>query len=943
LVPISDWLRRAVLIVVSAGLVVTLAFWYFAIKAPPIPHRTLRIGFEPNPPVQLRTASGFGGLAVETINEAARRAGITLEWVETGSGSDDAFARGLVDLWPLMADLPERRKRIHFTKPWLYTNQILVLRSESPVPDRKFDGRIGVFQLALQARLAKGKYPGAQVVPFPDAQEILKAVCKGTVDAAFVLDRAGLAALGERPAECESTALRIEVVPDLTLRLGTASTFESAGAADRLRDEIDNLFQDGTLAFTMAKYSYYGLDDTWTTYNLLESAERTRWVIWGLIAFVIAVAVTALQATYLRDRKRSEAALRVSEERFRAIFHQAAVGVAQVTLDGEVTMVNDRYCDVLGHTRDELLGKELLVNTYPEDCAAVLAYRRQLLAGEIPSYSLETRSVREDGSIAWIKSYESLVRDGASPAKYSIAVVEDVTQAKWAQAALQESEKRFRNLADTAPAMIWVTGRDKLATFFNSGWLNFTGSTLKESLGNGWGSKVHPDDREGCFTNYGLAFDARAPYLRESRMRRADGEYRWMLVTGAPRYESNGEFAGYVGACTDITELKRTQEEALAMQKMETVGVLARGIAHDFNNLLGGIVAQAELAVTELEQGESPIDGIQRIRAVAWRGAEIVRELMIYSGQDDATDPFEPVDLSRLVGEMLELLKISVSKHAALKSELHPGALPVQCRPSQIRQIVMNLIINASEAIGQNDGVIKVTTSHAVLPRESSTSGASNLPPGDYAILEVSDTGCGITEEMQAKVFDPFFSTKLAGRGLGLAVVQGIVRDHGGTINLISAPGEGTTFEIFLPCSERAESHQGAIVRPSGREEPPASGTVLVVEDEEILRLAVSNMLRRNGFEVIEAVDGHSAIELIRTHHSKIDVMLLDMTLPGMSSREVFEEALHLRPDLNAILTSAYSRETVDASFAGLRVERFIRKPFQFEDLIGVLQDALSK
>jgi CheY-like chemotaxis protein len=254
----------------------------------------------------------------------------------------------------------------------------------------------------------------------------------------------------------------------------------------------------------------------------------------------------------------------------------------------------------------------------------------------------------------------------------------------------------------------------------------------------------------------------------------------------------------------------------------------------------------------------------------------------------------------------------------------------------------MNLIINASEAIGQNDGVIRVTTSHAILPLESSAS-PPNLPPGDYAILEVSDTGCGIGEEMQAKVFDPFFSTKLAGRGLGLAVVQGIVRDHGGAINLISAPGEGTTFEIFLPLSERAEAGQGAVVRSSGREGRRASGLVLVVEDEEALRLAVSNMLRRNGFKVLEAIDGHSAIELIRAHHSKIDVMLLDMTLPGMSSREVLEEALRIRPDLKAILTSAYSRETVDASFAGLRVEHFIRKPFQFEDLIGVLEDALSK
>jgi len=491
--------------------------------------------------------------------------------------------------------------------------------------------------------------------------------------------------------------------------------------------------------------------------------------------------------------------------------------------------------------------------------------------------------------------------------------------------------------------MIWITGTDKLATFFNSGWLKFTGSTLDKAIGFGWGSMVHPDDRDGCFTSYGLAFDSRGPYLREARLRRADGEYRWMLVTGAPRYESNGEFAGYVGACTDITDLKRTQEEALAMQKLETVGVLAGGIAHDFNNLLGGIVAEAELATTELEEGESPLDGLQRIRAIAWRGAEIVRELMIYSGQDDTTDPVEPVDMSRLVEEMVELLKVSISKHATLKTDLHPSLPPVLGRASRIRQVVMNLILNASEAIGQQVGVIKVTTSCTALPRKSNATSPPDLPSGNYSILEVSDTGGGMTEEMQTKVFDPFFSTKFVGRGLGLAVVQGVVRDHGGAINLLSSPGVGTTFEIFLPCGEAAQSSQGGIARFSGKDDSLGSRNVLVVEDEEILRLAVSKMLRRGGFGVIEAIDGDSAIELIRAHSDQIDVMLLDITLPGLSSRKVLEEALQTRPNLKAILTSAYSRQTVDASFAGLPVERFIRKPFSFADLLGLLQDALSE
>jgi two-component system, cell cycle sensor histidine kinase and response regulator CckA len=200
-----------------------------------------------------------------------------------------------------------------------------------------------------------------------------------------------------------------------------------------------------------------------------------------------------------------------------------------------------------------------------------------------------------------------------------------------------------------------------------------------------------------------------------------------------------------------------------------------------------------------------------------------------------------------------------------------------------------------------------------------------------------------MTEQVKARVFDPFFSTKFAGRGLGLAVVQGVVRDHGGAINLVSAPGQGTTFEILLPCAgETAQAGHAAITLPTRKKHPPRSGIVLVVEDEELLRFAVSKMLRNNGFGVIEAGDGSAALELVRAPADEIDVMLLDMTLPGVSGREILQETRQIRPNLRVILTSAYSRETVEASFAG-PVEFFIRKPFRLADLMGLIRDVLSR
>jgi PAS domain S-box-containing protein len=641
--------------------------------------------------------------------------------------------------------------------------------------------------------------------------------------------------------------------------------------------------------------------------------------------------------------RESDEALRMSQQRLELAQEAGGIAVWDWDVGANQTRCSKEYGRLYGLPAGDLAPplEEWLQLIHPEDRARVHEELNRALDGA-GHYDTEFRVVWPDGTIHWLFGKGEVFRDSNGKPIRMLGVNMDITERKYADQALRESEGRFRNMANTAPVMIWVSDRDKLCSFFNAAWLAFTGRTMEQEFGNGWADGVHPADRDRCIAYYSSSFDARRNFQLEYRLRRADGQYRWILDSGVPRFEPGGGFAGYIGSCVDITDLRRSQEETLARQKLESVGVLAGGIAHDFNNLLGGILAEAELAATQLGEGESPIDAIQRISKVARRGAEIVRQLMIYSGQDKA-DPIEAFDLSRLVEEMLELLKVSISKHAALKTDLRRDLPAVRGRASQIRQIVMNLIINASEAIGEKGGVINVTTSRIVLPGNSGPDNPTHLPAGDYVNLEVSDTGGGMTEEVQAKVFDPFFTTKFAGRGLGLAVVQGIVRDQGGAINLVSAPGQGTTFGILLPCfGETSQLRRGDNTPASGKEHRARSGTVLIVEDEGILRLAVSRVLQKKGFCVIEAIDGSSALELVRAHKDEIDVMLLDITLPGVSSKDVFEEARHMRPDLKVILTSAYSRETVNATFAGLAIEGFIRKPFQMVDLIGLLEEALS-
>jgi PAS domain S-box-containing protein len=809
----SARLRRASSIVGLAGIAALVALSGCAV--PPVPQRALRIGFENNPPVQIRTDSGFSGLSVETVSEAAKRAGIQLQWVDTGTSSDGAFRRGLVDLWPLMVDLPDRRKYVHFARPWMHSRNVLLIREGVASPDRGFTGRIAVFKMPIHVRLVRDRFPEAQAIVLPSISNILKQVCTGEAAAGFLEGRVALIELRDRPPECSSVVLRVQAIPDLVFQAGVASTFESAAAADRIQREIDNMFRDGSLAGLIAKYSYFGLDDTWASYELIREEERWRWLTWAVVGILFVAGVTIWLATSLRQRKRAEVALR-------------------------------------------------------------------------------------------------------------------------------ESEGRFRNLANTAPVMIVASGPDGHATFFNKTWLDFTGRTMEEELGHGWIERVHPEDREYTLAKYSRSFIERGECKIEYRLRRADGEYRSVICSGVPRFEPNGAFAGYIASCLDLTDIKSAQEEASARQNLESLGVLAGGIAHDFNNLLGGALALSELAQANLAEGSSPEDELRQISATVIRGSEIVRQLMIFAGNESGT--LELVDVSSVVIEMIELLGVSTSKHAALTTCLGNGLPAVHGNPSQIRQVVMNLVINASEAIGEQDGTIRVATEQVTVGSGSDVWKAKNLQEGDYVQLEVSDTGCGMTQETLRRAFDPFFTTKFAGRGMGLAVVQQIVRQLGGAIHVVSSAAQGTTVLILLPCARETAYPDGSeTIREPGRElQPQIGSTVLVVEDEPTLLMAISKMLRRRGLLVVQATNGTAALELVRDGKRRMDAMLLDVTLPGVPSREVFEEAGRLRPGLVAILMSAHSRESVDASFAGLRVAHFIRKPFRMGDLLNLLQDTLS-
>jgi two-component system, cell cycle sensor histidine kinase and response regulator CckA len=386
----------------------------------------------------------------------------------------------------------------------------------------------------------------------------------------------------------------------------------------------------------------------------------------------------------------------------------------------------------------------------------------------------------------------------------------DLTRHKVAEIALRESEARFRDLADSAPVGIWLTNSDKRVTFLNKTALSFAGKSLEDMIGNAWAELLHPDDCEGVFSVFASAVARKSTFKIECRLLRADGQYRWVLNAGAPRFINN-TYVGHIGTISDTTDLKRSHEQLLAAQKLESLGVLAAGIAHDFNNMLGAIFADADLALAEISSDNPVSANVSRIKTVAVRASEIVKLLLIYAGGTDVS--MEEVDLSAIVEDMIQLLRGSISKNAVLQTDLSKNLPALQANASQIRQVVFNLIMNASEALEGRAGTIDISTSQIYLSQTTAWNCGLDLRPGDYVRLLVKDTGCGIVEESRSKIFDPFYTTKFLGRGLGLAVVQGILRSHHGSISLVSSPGTGSTFEIFLPCHcvNAEKSQQGML------------------------------------------------------------------------------------------------------------------------------------
>jgi two-component system cell cycle sensor histidine kinase/response regulator CckA len=521
----------------------------------------------------------------------------------------------------------------------------------------------------------------------------------------------------------------------------------------------------------------------------------------------------------------------------------------------------------------------------------------------------------------------------------ALAEVNERRERRRAESALQETEDRFRNMAESAPVMIWTADEDKRWSYCNRRWLEFTGLSLEASSGAGWASLIHPDDLSRVLETWTQAFEKSEGFSSDFRLLRRDGEHRWLACRATSRFDAEGRFAGLIGSCIDITDVKQAEERLRHAAKLESLGILAGGIAHDFNNLLTGIMGNASLILEDLPVDSRSIPFAENIVQASETAAQLTRQMLAYSGKGRFV--LERIDLSREVRDITPLIEASIPRLVALKLRLTRGLPLVEADQGQIQQLVMNLVINGAEAIGEASGAVTVATEISDLDNGATAAMLSGfpIPEGRYVTLRVSDTGCGMDAETRARIFDPFFTTKFTGRGLGLAAVSGIVRGHRAGLSVESRPGCGTEFVIHFPVAlgdaegERDET-------PSFAE--PGSGTILVVDDEPVVSRTARLALQRYGYTVLTAQNGQEAVDLFRAVSSEIDLVLLDLTLPVMSGEVAFQELRAIRPDVRVLATSGYSEVEALSRF-GAEVDGFIQKPYKAAMLAEKVHEILAR
>ena len=639
------------------------------------------------------------------------------------------------------------------------------------------------------------------------------------------------------------------------------------------------------------------------------------------------------------EQKKTMQALMQRKDQLRVLFEASHAGILMVDQSGVITLANLRMAEMFGCSLNELLLTRYVDHVHPDQCQAGAERLQMVIAGETDRITSERHYLRKDGSDFW--GYISVRRQEDQNGNLICLVghITDITELKQKEELLIASEKKFRMLFEhSADPSLLIVGN----TFVdcNQAAVDILRAGSREEVLNTHPSVLSPEYQPDGRLSYEKADEMIAAAVKngshrfEWMHRRVNGEL-FPVEVSLTLIQEAGQSVVFT-VWRDISERKKAEEERLNMekqllhtQKLESLGILAGGIAHDFNNILMAIIGNADLALMRINKESPAVDNLHRIEQAAARAADLARQMLAYSGKGKFV--VGNIDLNILLDEMLHMLEVSISKKVVLRLNLHNPLPPVEADTTQIQQIVMNLVINASEAIGDRSGVIAITTGCMDCDR-SYLKGVwldENLADGLYVYLEIADTGCGMNKETLSKLFDPFFTTKFTGRGLGMAAVLGIVRGHKGAIKVYSEPGKGSSFKILLPASDRPAD----LFDLGGQaDEWQGSGTVLLVDDEETVRAIGVEMLKELGFAVITANDGREALEIYNSNPD-IDLVILDLNMPHLDGEQCFRALRQLKPDVKVIVSSGYNEQEVTQKFVGKGLSGFLQKPYKVSEL----------
>ncbi len=685
------------------------------------------------------------------------------------------------------------------------------------------------------------------------------------------------------------------------------------------------------------------------------------------------------------ESKRAFEALKESEERLKAL-SEASFEAIFLSEKGICLDQNQAAERIFGYTRAEAVGRHGTEWIVPE-------YREQVKNNMLSGYGepYEGIALRKDGTTFPCEIQgRGIDYQGRS---IRITALRDITERRRAEKELLKSEDRYRTLVGAIPDPVVVYDSEGRATYVNDAFVKVYGWS-REALLGGRINFVPPEETEATQEAWGRTLEDGTVFVETKRWKK-NGDLLDIQLRTAILHDQEGKHVLSIVIHRDVTALKQAEtalrkahnelevrvekrtvelakaneelrdkiaeskqaeEEKLVLerqvrhaQKLESLGVLAGGIAHDFNNIMMAILGNADLVLDELSPMSPARGNLQAIVKASKRAAELAKQMLAYSGKGRFV--VEPIDAGRLIEEISHLLKVSISKKSVLKHNLAENLPTFDGDVTQIRQVIMNLITNASEAIGDKSGVISLSTGTMNCDRayfddvnEVVRAGLEPPPEGVYTYIEVADTGCGMDAETIEKVFDPFFTTKFTGRGLGMSAVLGIVRGHKGALKIYSEVGKGTTFKVLFPANERLDN--GFAVRgedEAGGKEWCGSGTVLIADDEETVCIVGKQMLERLGFSVLTAPDGREALKVFREHADEFVCVLLDLTMPHMDGEEAFRAMRRLHPGVTVILCSGYNEQDATQRFAGKGLAGFIQKPYNMvvlrEKLTEVLRD----